>query len=270
MALKFVDASDFKGRNVNENLNNIRLNSDALSKPTDIILSIHFNGFNEKATGAESWSYLGDNVSKPVAAKFSSEIAKAQGIVNRGQKSTTDLYVVSQTKAHMILLEICFLDNEAEIQNYIAKKDKVIKAILDVARSYPQYNFTATSGGHYGLNMMDPGVSRHGFKEAVLAREINQALIKGGLTTQPPKPTENVKVLKHWLTTGTYTEGYSAEKNLRAFLAKEKMGYKVKKQGNKLTFIVGWFGQGSSWLQKLQDYLVENKLSHELRQTEPK
>ncbi len=191
MGLKFVDASDFKGRNVNENLYNIKLNSDRLSSADDIIFSIHFNGFNEKATGTETWSYLGDNISKPVAAKLSAEIAKAQGIVNRGQKSTTDLYVVSQTKAHMILLEICFLDNKTEIQNYIAKKNKVIKAILDVCKSYPQYNFTATSGGHYGLGMMDPGVSRHGYKEAVLAQEINQALINqkiSGNETSKPKP----------------------------------------------------------------------------------
>lgn len=176
--LKFKDASDFKGRNVDENLYNIKLNSDRLSNPNDIILSIHFNGFNEKATGTETWSYLGDSISKPIAQKLSREIASAQGIVDRGQKSTTNLYVVSQTKAHMILIEVCFLDNYTEIKNYIKSKNKVINAILKVCESYPQYNFTATHGGHYGYNMMDPGVSRHGYKEAVLAQEINQALLK--------------------------------------------------------------------------------------------
>lgn len=192
--LKFKDASDFKGRNVNENLYNIRLNSDALSSSNDIILSVHFNGFNEKANGTETWSFLGDSISKPIADRLSKDIAAAQGIVNRGQKSTTDLYVVSQTKAHMILLEICFLDNYQEINNYIKNKQKVINAIIKACEAFPQYNFTATHGGHYGLGMMDPGVSRHGYKEAVLAQEINQALLKnkstGGATTSKPRPKE--------------------------------------------------------------------------------
>lgn len=220
MALKFVDASDFKGRNVNENLYNIRLNSDRLSSANDIIFSVHFNGFNEKATGTETWSYLGDNVSKPVAAALSAEIAKAQGIVNRGQKSTTDLYVVSQTKAHMILLEICFLDNKNEIQNYIAKKDKVIKAILDVCKSYPQYNFTATSGGHYGLGMMDPGVSRHGYKEAVLAQEINQALLKNKLTGNGASATDESNGIKQ-PRMGLWYRAHVAERGWLNYMASE-------------------------------------------------
>ena len=192
MTLKFKDASDFKGRDVNENLYNLVLNSNRLSGSNDIILSIHFNGFNEKATGAETWSYLGDSISKPIAQRISREVASAQGIVDRGQKSTTDLYVVSQTNAHMILVEVCFLDNYNEIQNYIKNKNRVIDAIVKACEAYPQYNFTATHGGHYGLNMMDPGVSRHGYKEAVLAQEINQALLKnkqigGGTTVTKPK-----------------------------------------------------------------------------------
>lgn len=204
MALKFKDASDFKGRNVYENLYNIKLNSDRLSNANDIILSIHFNGFNEKATGAETWSYLGDNISKPIAQRISKDVAAAQGIVNRGQKSTTDLYVVSQTQAHMILIEICFLDNKKEIENYIKNKTKVINAIIKACEAFPQYNFTATHGGHHGLNMMDPGVSRHGYKEAVLAQEINQALLKnkqiGGGTTVS-KPQE-----KNYYQSGNYFE----------------------------------------------------------------
>ena len=278
MALKFVDASDFKGRNVGENLYNLALNSDRLSTGNDIILSIHFNGFNEKATGAETWSYLGDNVSKPVAQKLSREIASAQGIVDRGQKSTTDLYVVSQTKAHMILVEICFLDNKKEIENYIKNKNKVINAILKVCQSYPQYNFTATHGGHYGLNMMDPGVSRHGYKEAVLAQEINQALLKNKLVTDnttPSKPTpkpENTR--KHWLKTGYYTKGSAADKKVQNYLKANKMGYKTteKKEGNNIRvwYIVGWFGQGSSWKRQLEDFLVANNFSYTLHETEPK
>ncbi|MBO0477886.1 N-acetylmuramoyl-L-alanine amidase [Vagococcus sp. DIV0080] len=229
--LKFKDASDFKGRNVEENLYNIKLNSDRLSDSSDIILSIHFNGFNEKATGTETWSYLGDSISKPIAQKLSREIASAQGIVDRGQKSTTNLYVVSQTKAHMILIEVCFLDNYTEINNYIKNKNKVINAILKVCESYPQYNFTATHGGHYGLGMMDPGVSRHGFKEAVLAQEINQALLKNKkIHTNPSKPAPTAKPQeKNYYQSGHYFEALQDLKTYNKTFSKVDKTWLFKK-----------------------------------------
>lgn len=271
MALKFKDASDFKGRNVDENLYNIKLNSDRLSNANDIILSIHFNGFNEKATGAETWSYLGDNISKPIAQRISKDVAAAQGIVNRGQKSTTDLYVVSQTRAHMILIEICFLDNKKEIENYIKNKTKVINAIIKACEAFPQYNFTATHGGHHGLNMMDPGVSRHGYKEAVLAQEINQALLKnkqigGGANVSKPKP--NTKLyhdsgvfFKAKRDLPTYTDDNFSKKSEWVLAKGSVFGIKsiyVGKNGNTHALVeVNWGGiirvtLNKDWVEKIK------------------
>lgn len=80
--------------------------------------------------------------------------------------------------------------------------------------------------------------------------------------------TENTK--KHWVKTGYYTEGYEANKKVKAYLDKNKMGYKTKKDGKKITYIVGWFGQGSSWKRQLEDFLVANNFSYSVHESEPK
>lgn len=48
------------------------------------------------------------------------------------------------------------------------------------------------------------------------------------------------------------------------------MGYKTKKDGKKITYIVGWFGQGSSWKRQLEDFLVANNFSYSVHESEPK
>lgn len=176
--LNFKDASDFKGRNVNENLVNLKNNMDKLAGTKDINVAYHLNAFNKTATGAEVWYWLGDPVGYAIAKKLSAAIAKALGIVDRGPKATTNLYVIAQTKGVTILPEICFIDNKSDMQKYHANKTKLFKAMIDVYASFPQYNFKSTHGGHYGLNMIDPGAVGNGYKEAVIAQEINQAILK--------------------------------------------------------------------------------------------
>lgn len=199
--LNFKDASDFKGRNVNENLVNLKNNMDKLAGVKDINVAYHLNAFNKTATGAEVWYWLGDPVGYAIAKKLSAAIAKALGIVDRGPKATTNLYVIAQTKGVTILPEICFIDNKSDMEKYQANKSKLFKAMLDVYASFPQYNFKSTHGGHYGLNMVDPGAVGNGYKEAVVTQEINQAILKQQnsasdvpvTTPNPPVTAKNTK-----------------------------------------------------------------------------
>lgn len=198
--LNFKDASDFKGKNVNQILANQVYNMDILTSPKDINVAWHFNAFNKTATGSEVWYWLGDGVGYAIAKKLSATIAKTLGIVDRGPKATTNLYVIARSKAVTILPEICFIDNKTDIQKYQAKKNELFKAILDVFRSFPQYNFKSTHGGHHGLNMVDPGAIGNGYKEAALAQELNKALLSGQnavtkppVTTNPTPPAKNTK-----------------------------------------------------------------------------
>ena len=199
--LNFKDASDFKGRNVNENLVNLKNNMDKLAGAKDINVAYHLNAFNKTATGAEVWYWLGDPVGYAIAKKLSAAIAKALGIVDRGPKATTNLYVIAQTKGVTILPEICFIDNKSDMEKYQANKSKLFKAMIDVYASFPQYNFKSTHGGHYGLNMVDPGAVGNGYKEAIVAQEINQAILKQQnsasdvpvTTPNPPVAVKNTK-----------------------------------------------------------------------------
>lgn len=186
MAVNFKDASDRKGRTVNENLYNIVQNMDKIAGRNDVNVSIHFNAFNRSATGAEVWYYLGDNVGYQIAKKLSATIAKTLGITDRGAKATTNLYVISRSVGHTVLIEVAFIDNASDMKKYMAKKSDVLKAMMGVFASFPQYNFKTSHGGHGGLNMMDPGAIGNGYKEAVLVQEINKYFL-GNKTVQPPK-----------------------------------------------------------------------------------
>lgn len=186
MAVNFKDASDYKGRTVNENLFNIVQNMDKIAGRNDVNVSIHFNAFNRTATGAEVWYYLGDSVGYQIAKKLSATIAKTLGIPDRGAKATTNLYVVSRSVAHTVLIEVAFIDNANDMKKYMAKKSVVLKAMMGVFASFPQYNFKTSHGGHGGLNMMDPGAVGNGYKEAVLVQEINKYFL-GNKTVQPAK-----------------------------------------------------------------------------------
>lgn len=237
MAVNFKDASDFKGRTVNENLYNQVKNMDAIAGANDINVSIHFNAFNKSATGAEVWYYLGDAVGYAIAKKLSAAMANALGIADRGAKATTNLYVISQSVGHTVLAEICFIDNASDIQKYQANKQKLFKAMSDTFTSFSQYNFRTSHGGHYGLNMMDPGAVGNGYKEAVLAQEINQYLL--GSTTS----TTNAK--NGWEKSGNewyyYDNGVLAKNGWRSINGK---WYLFDAHSKMLT---GWQTKDNKW-----------------------
>lgn len=252
--LNFKDASDFKGRNVNENLVNLKNNMDKLASAKDINVAYHLNAFNKTATGAEVWYWLGDPVGYAIAKKLSAAIANALGIVDRGPKATTNLYVIAQTKGVTILPEICFIDNKSDMKKYQANKAKLFKAMIDVYASFPQYNFKSTHGGHYGLNMVDPGAVGNGYKEAVVAQEINQAILKQQnsasevpvTTPNPPvtakntKPVTNGKVGDKVLVfDALYADSYGAG---RSTAKKGETGTikKINTKGTKKYLIENW------------------------------
>ena len=107
----WLDVGDTLATNVNQNLINIVANTNRLGKSWERTLSHHLNAFNGKATGAEVWYYAGDEVMRQKAARISSIIAKTLGIVDRGPKATTSLYVVAYTNPHCLLIEWYFVDN---------------------------------------------------------------------------------------------------------------------------------------------------------------
>lgn len=79
----------------------------------DWFISIHFNASTSHAgRGSEVYTY--DGRQYPDALDVCKNLA-AIGFKNRGVKSGSGLYVIRKTKAKSMLIEVCFCDNQADV-----------------------------------------------------------------------------------------------------------------------------------------------------------
>ncbi|MBP3970000.1 N-acetylmuramoyl-L-alanine amidase [Bacillus sp. WL1] len=106
------DDTDEVGKTQAQNLNNIVANCN--SHDVDLVISYHLNAYDGKANGVEVLYFD----QKDLAAKVSAQLAKDIGWSNRGAKKRTDLYVLNETKAPAILIELGFIDNEADMAKW--------------------------------------------------------------------------------------------------------------------------------------------------------
>ena len=134
-------ASELEGRGVttitfhdntsqsqNENLNTI---VDAHNcEDRDLDISVHFNAYEqvEKPMGCEVL-YV---TQQELAGQVSMAISAAGELINRGPKKRTDLFFLNNTDMPAILLEVCFVDSEADASLYQKNFDKICEAIADV------------------------------------------------------------------------------------------------------------------------------------------
>ena len=82
----------------------------------DLFISIHFNASGEhKGQGVEVYTYKGRK--HPDALDVCARIAE-MGFINRGVKDGSGLYVIRNTKARAMLIEVCFCDNEKYVDTY--------------------------------------------------------------------------------------------------------------------------------------------------------
>jgi N-acetylmuramoyl-L-alanine amidase len=111
----------------NENLHTI---VDYHNKQTrDLDISVHFNAYEQvsKPMGTEVL-YVTQSA---LAGQVSAAIASS-GFVNRGAKKRTDLFFLNNTEMPAILLEVCFVDSEADCDIYADQFDAICSAIADV------------------------------------------------------------------------------------------------------------------------------------------
>ena len=83
----------------------------------DLFIAVHFNAGG--GTGTEVWHYP-YSLAETCAREVSRELASALGLPNRGAKSTSGLYVLNRTEMPAILIEVCFVDNEADAEAWHA------------------------------------------------------------------------------------------------------------------------------------------------------
>ncbi|AXY09927.1 N-acetylmuramoyl-L-alanine amidase [Bacillus thuringiensis LM1212] len=116
------DDTDEVGRTQAQNLNNIVANCN--SHDVDLVISYHLNKYDTKANGVEVCYYD----QKDLAAKVSAQLSKDIGWRDRGPKQRTDLAVLKGTKAPAILIELGFIDNEADMAKWDV--DKIANSIV--------------------------------------------------------------------------------------------------------------------------------------------
>lgn len=85
----------------------------------DLFIAVHFNAGG--GSGTEVWHYPGSSA-EGYARDVSRELASALGLPNRGAKSTTGLYVINHTSMPAILIEVCFVDTEADADAWHASE----------------------------------------------------------------------------------------------------------------------------------------------------
>lgn len=94
----------------------------------DLFVAVHFNAGG--GTGTEVWHYPGSSA-EGYARDVSRELSAALGLPNRGAKSTTGLYVLNHTDMPAILIEVCFVDAEADAGAWRAASwEKVVGAVV--------------------------------------------------------------------------------------------------------------------------------------------
>lgn len=112
----------------NENLNRIVDYHNAQIRDLDI--SVHFNAYEQKEgpMGVEVLYLTQSSLAKAV----STAISDSGQLKNRGPKKRTDLFFLNNTEMPALLLEVCFVDSEADCEAYHDNFDEIIKGIADI------------------------------------------------------------------------------------------------------------------------------------------
>jgi hypothetical protein len=101
--------------------------------PHDIDLSVHFNAYMLTSGGRGTEVLYVNHDIEPIAARVAMAIAEASGLINRGTHHRSDLYFLNKTVAPAILIEVCFVDAQADVDAYEEYFDDICVAIANCA-----------------------------------------------------------------------------------------------------------------------------------------
>jgi hypothetical protein len=123
--------NDDVSKTQNENLKRIVDFHNSKSRQLDV--SVHFNAYTKtsKPMGTEVLYVTQSALSKQVSAG----IASAGKLIDRGPKKRTDLYFLNNTAKPAILIEVCFVDSEADATLYRQYFAGICSSISGVLRA---------------------------------------------------------------------------------------------------------------------------------------
>jgi hypothetical protein len=118
---------DDVSKNQSDNLN--RIVSYHNSQQRDLDVSVHFNAYQttSKPMGTECLYVTQSKLADAVAEAISG----SSGLIDRGPKKRTDLYFLNNTTKPSILIEVCFVDSQADANIYKDKFDAICQAIAE-------------------------------------------------------------------------------------------------------------------------------------------
>ena len=106
----------------------------------DVFISIHCNACNGMAQGTEVWHYYGSGEGEKLARCIQNQIVDALGTVDRGTKGAkpgvNGLYVLSNTDAVAVLVELAFIDHEGDAGLLRSRQDEFARAIARGVTDY--------------------------------------------------------------------------------------------------------------------------------------
>jgi N-acetylmuramoyl-L-alanine amidase len=118
---------DDTSKSQNENLNCIVDWHNDLERELDI--SVHFNAYEQvsKPMGVEVLYVTQSALAKEVSAAIA-----GVGFIDRGPKKRTDLFFLNNTDKPAILIEVCFVDSEADCDIYAKEFNQICTNIAAV------------------------------------------------------------------------------------------------------------------------------------------
>jgi len=96
----------------------------------DLDISVHFNAY-EPTSGERGCEVLYVSQDE-LAAQLSAAIADAGEFIDRGAKHNSGLYFLNHTDMPAVLLEICFVDAQGDIEKYDVHFEDICRAIAGV------------------------------------------------------------------------------------------------------------------------------------------
>lgn len=107
-----------------------------------IDVSIHFNAYKRTSNpmGTEVYYYS----QQQLASHMSLALANNTGLKNRGAKSGTGLYFLRNTNKPSLLIEVCFVDSDADVNIYRNKFETICRTIVYVLTGKMLTTTTAT------------------------------------------------------------------------------------------------------------------------------
>ena len=106
----------------------------------DVFISIHCNAYNGSANGTEVWYFYGSGAGEILAQCIQNQIVDALGTVDRGVKGAkpgvNGLYVLSNTNAVAVLVELAFIDHASDAQLLRSRQDEFARAIARGVTDY--------------------------------------------------------------------------------------------------------------------------------------